>query len=170
MSRKPDLRAALSAVPARVERALLASHQALAAAGVPHALAGGIAVGAYGYARSTKDVDWLVGDKAFRFHGKLVTMRAGIPYEYDGVSIDYLSPSAEGEAAAMSIRDVAVVPVENLFRMKLEAARARDLSDLVELVKRGVDLGEVRRFVRRAAPHLLPTLARVERAAAEEED
>lgn len=45
-------------------------------AGVPHALAGGLAVGAYGYPLTTEDVDFLVGDEAFvMLAGGLVTLK-----------------------------------------------------------------------------------------------
>jgi hypothetical protein len=172
MIKKPDLSAALSGVSPKVRRALVASHEALSKAGVPHALVGGIAVGAYGYVRATKDVDWLVGSEAFRFVGRLVTMREGIPFEYDGVRIDYLSPAAAGEAAAMTASKdaLAVSPVEHIIRQKLKAGRARDQGDIVELLKRGVDGKAVRKYIESAAPQLLlafDTLAA--RAASEDE-
>src|SRR4051812_7295339 len=45
-------------------------------AGVPPALAGGMAVGAHGSPRTTDDVDFLVGDEAFVIHsGGLVTLK-----------------------------------------------------------------------------------------------
>jgi hypothetical protein len=161
MIKKPNLPEALSALSPKVRRALQASHEALVKAGVPHALIGGIAVGAYGYPRATKDVDWLVSDKAFHFHGKLVTMREGIPFEYDGIAIDYLSPSAAGEAQAMSQSTIAVAPVEHIFRQKLKAGRARDTGDLVELLKRGVDAKAVRKYIQSAAPEYLTVFDRL---------
>jgi hypothetical protein len=170
MIKQPNLSAALSAVSPKVRRALLETHEALVKAGVPHALIGGLAVGAYGYPRATKDVDWLVGDEAFRFHGKLVTMREGLPFEYDGIPIDYLSPSAQGEAAAMSSSAgvLAIAPVEHIFRQKLKAGRARDKGDLVELLKRGVDPEAVRKYIQRAAPQLVDAFDKI-RLTAEEE-
>jgi hypothetical protein len=171
----PNLVAALSALSPKVRRALVASHEALDRAGVPHALVGGIAVGAYGFVRATKDVDWLVGDQAFHHHGKLVTMREGLPYQYDGISIDYLSPLAgTGEAQALFVgapgSAPAVAPVEQIFRQKLHAGRARDVGDLVELLKRGVPLAPVRAYLGRVAPSLLPALDRVAKMAASESD
>ena len=168
----PNLSVGLSAVSTKVRRALLVSHEALCKAGVPHALVGGLAVGAYGYPRATKDVDWVVGDEAFSFHGKLVTMREGLPFQYDGIAIDYLSPAAPGEAAAMtaSPKELAVVPVENLFCMKLKAGRARDIGDLVELLKRGVDAEAVRTHIKRSAPQLLAEFDKISRRAEEEDE
>ncbi len=167
-SKPPNLKAALSAVSPKVRRALEASHEALSKAGVPHALIGGLAVGAYGYARATKDVDWLVGNAAFKFHGPLVTIREGVPFQYDGIPIDYLSPEAQGEAKAMSTTALVVAPVEHIFRQKLKAGRARDKSDLVELIKRGVDPNHVLAYLTKAAPKLLPAFDEILRTAAEE--
>ena len=48
--------------------------------GVRHVLVGGLAVGAWGHARATKHVDFLVGEEAFEHHpGGLVTMKYGVP-------------------------------------------------------------------------------------------
>ena len=168
----PDLTAALSALSPKVRAAFKASHEALCRAGVPHALIGGIAVGAYGYARATKDVDWLVGDEAFDFHGKLVTTKAGIPFQYDGVLIDYLSPVAgTEETSALSVAALpAVAPVEQIFRQKLKAGRARDHGDLVELLKRGVRVDPVRKHLTKVAPELLPAFDRIVVTADKEAD
>ena len=61
-------------------------------------LVGGLAVGAWGYPRATKDVNFLVGDEAYEHHaGGLVTMKPGVPIQVGGVAIDFLSPQS-GEA------------------------------------------------------------------------
>src|SRR5271163_528273 len=61
--------------PEILAAAAVASTQ-LREAGIPHALAGGLAVGAHGYPRTTDDVDFLVGDEAFVKHkGGLVTLK-----------------------------------------------------------------------------------------------
>ena len=52
--------------------------------GIRHALAGGLAVGAHGYVRTTSAADFLVGEEAFEHHGSLVTFRAGVPIEVNG--------------------------------------------------------------------------------------
>ena len=162
MGRAPNLQAALSAVSLKVRRALEASHEALRLAGVPHALIGGLAVGAHGYVRATRDVDWLVGDEAYRFVGKLVVMREGVPYEYDGVKIDYLSPAAEGEKAVLSKgAAISIAPVEHLVRQKLGAGRAKDQADVIELCKRGADERSILAYLRSAAPHLIPEFDRL---------
>src|SRR6185369_6865442 len=75
--------------------------------GVRHALVGGLAVGAHGYPRATKDVDFLVGDEAFEHHaGGIVTMKPGIPIQIGGVLVDLLSAQPDDGA----LRDVPVAP------------------------------------------------------------
>lgn len=177
-NKAPNLSAVLSAVSPKVRRALMVSHRALGIVGVPHALAGGLAVGAYGYPRATTDVDWLVGYEGFCVSGKLVTMSEGIPYEYDGVLIKCRMTSADwerrhlllAEAAAMTASPsaLAIAPVEQIFRQKLKAGRARDTGDLVELLKRGVDAQAVRKYIRSAAPQLLVAFDKIQRIAEQE--
>src|SRR5205809_2111996 len=94
---RPDLALLEDVVAPKVLDALKIASRALANAGVRHVVVGGLAVGAHGYPRATKDVDFLVGDEAFEQHpGGLVTMRAGIPIQVNGVAIDLLSVG-EGE-------------------------------------------------------------------------
>ncbi len=76
---KPDP-ALLRDVVAALDPMKLAS-EALTRAGVRHVVVGDLAVGANGYPRATKDVDFLVGSEAFEHHaGGLVTLRAGVAY------------------------------------------------------------------------------------------
>ena len=76
--------------------------RALSERGIRHVIVGGLAVGANGYPRATKVVDFLVGDEAFERHADgFVTMKYGIPIEINGVAIDLLSlGSAEEHMAA----------------------------------------------------------------------
>src|SRR5205814_4992373 len=72
----PDLERLRGVVAPEVLHAAEVASRLLREAGVPHALAGGLAVGAHGYPRTTDDVDFLVGDEAFVIHaGGLVTLR-----------------------------------------------------------------------------------------------
>src|SRR5438477_162072 len=57
-------------VAQRVLDALRVASEALTRAGIAHAVIGGLAVGANGYPRATKDVDFLVGDDAFVHHAE----------------------------------------------------------------------------------------------------
>ena len=62
---EPDLRLVEGVVSDKILRAAHAASSAYTKLGIRHALVGGLAVGAYGYARATKDVDFVVGDEAF---------------------------------------------------------------------------------------------------------
>ena len=131
--------------------------------GVRHALAGGLAVGAYGYLRATVDVYFLVGEEAFDHHGPLVTFKTGVPIEVEGIRIDYLSPVSLGSQVEETLNHpptsegLAIVPIEVLIYMKLVAKRRRDLVDVVELIKAGADLKPVRDYLKRYAGDLVPS-------------
>lgn len=133
--------------------------------GIRHCLVGGLAVGAHGYLRATKDVDFLVGDEAFEHHGTLITFKSGVPIEVAGIKIDYLSPAALGkhldEAFSQSTvsAGLPVIPIEALVFMKLIARRRQDLLDVVELLKVGIDDRKVTRYLEQFAPELLPAYA-----------
>jgi hypothetical protein len=148
-------------------------------AGVPHALAGGLAVGAHGYPRTTDDVDFLVGDEAFEKHaGGLVTARVPLvavgKVRIDLVPIDptpeereQLRPAVESPTRS---EQVPIVPLEALIYMKLKAYRQKDIADLVELLKRGrIDADAVGRHLARHAPALVRKWENVRKAAAAEE-
>lgn len=143
------------------DAAVKTAHQ-LDALGIRYALAGGLAVGAHGYIRMTTDVDFLVGEEAFEHHGVLVTFKAGVPIEVDGIRIDYLTPTALGAQVEETLDEpllsegVAVVPVDVLIYMKLVAKRRKDQVDVIELIKAGADVKQTRRYLEQYAPDLLP--------------
>ena len=73
----PDLGLLDGVVAPRILDALRVASEQLTKIGVRHALVGGLAVGAHGYPRATKNVDFLVGEEAFLHHGRgLVTIAA----------------------------------------------------------------------------------------------
>jgi hypothetical protein len=157
-----DLRKVFSFVSPALRDAAIKSAQQLTSLGIRNALAGGLAVGAHGYVRATTDVYFLVGDEAFEHHGALVTFKAGVPIEVDGIRIDYLSPASLG-AQLEAVLDnppidggLGVVPIEVLVFMKLTAGRRRDLLDVVELIKIGVDVKLIRAYLQRHADDLVP--------------
>ena len=157
-----DLKEVLNFVSPAIRDAALESARQLTTLGIRHALAGGLAVGAHGYVRATTYVDFLVGDEAFEHRGTLVTFKAGVPIEVGGVRIDYLSPASLGpqlEAVldnAVTDEGLTVVPIEVLIYMKLAAGRRRDLLDVVELIKVGVDVKSVREYLSLHADDLVP--------------
>jgi hypothetical protein len=165
-----DLEAALGAVPDTVRQAAILAAEGLRKLGIPHALCGGIAVGAHGYPRSTKYVDFLVGDEAFEHHGPFVTLK--VPFEVNGIAVDSVSVPKEGPFLKEELKppptgsgDIPVVSLGALVFMKLLAGRLRDKTDLVELVKSGIDVDAVRDYLNRHAPDRLAAFDRIVEAA-----
>lgn len=175
----PDLDLLRGVVAPEILHAAETASQKLREAGIPHALAGGLAVGAHGYPRTTDDVDFLVGDEAFEKHaGGLVTLRLPL-VAVGGVRVDFVSiadSQAERDQTRAAVdhppvtREVPVVPLPVLVYMKLKAGRQKDLADLVELLKRGrIEIEDVDRYLETHAPHQARKWARVKEIAASEE-
>ena len=114
-----------------------------------HVVVGGLAVGANGHPRATKDVDFLVGDEAFEHHGKLVTLRPGLPFQVDGVAVDFLSPELGEEflGDALAAPPGSVIDAPALVYLKLKASRMQDRADVVALIKAGLDLDRCRAYL-----------------------
>jgi hypothetical protein len=136
-------------VSPKVLHALRAASENLTRLGIRHAICGGVAVGAYGHVRATKDVDFLVGDEAFVVHGSLVTFAAGVPWAVEGIPTDMV-PLSPPDLPAQNLAfmedelnhpfDLAGMPIvspEALVTMKLVAHRARDLDDVAALLDAG---------------------------------
>lgn len=161
----PDLRLLDDVVTPRVLEAMRSASRALTALGVRHAVAGGLAVGAHGYPRNTRDVDLLVGGEAFERHaGGLVTLKPGVPIQIDGVSVDLLSasvdePFLEPSLAQPAAGEVPVVPATTLVYLKLKSPRLKDRADVVELLKAGLEVEGVRQYLERNAPPLVARFA-----------
>ncbi|MFL6214169.1 MAG: hypothetical protein ACJ74J_09800 [Blastocatellia bacterium] len=157
-----DIEQVFRFVAPQVREAAVKAADQLSQLGIRYALAGGLAVGAHGYIRATLDVDFLVGDEAFEHRGSLVAFKAGVPIEVNGVRIDYLSPASLGSQVEEVLDDpptdagLAITPVEVLIYMKLVASRRKDLLDVVELVKSGADVQQVRNYLQQYATDLLP--------------
>ncbi|MEO6772732.1 MAG: hypothetical protein ABI467_06880 [Kofleriaceae bacterium] len=168
---QPDASLLQDVVTPKVLDALKRASEALVVAGVRHVVIGGLAVGANGYARNTKDVDFLVGAEAFEHHpGGLVTLRAGVPFQVNGVAIDFLSPDAD-EAfleAALASPPGSMIDAGPLIYLKLKASRLKDQADVVELVKASLDVDACRAYLQAHAQDLVARFdALVERAATE---
>src|SRR5262245_2728711 len=106
----PDLTRLRGVVAPEVLTAVELASRQLRDAGIPHALAGGLAVGAYGYPRTTDDVDFLVGEEAFSHHaGGLVTLKVPL-YSVGKVRVDLVPPLTSGLVASCAAtgRDVLV--------------------------------------------------------------
>lgn len=154
---KPDLTLLEDVIAPRVLEALRLASQALTAANVRHVIVGGLAVGANGHPRATRVVDFLVGDEAFEHHGKLVTLRAGLPFQVDGVAIDFLSPEADEPflEAALAAAPGSVIDAAPLVYLKLKAFRMQDRADVVALIKASLDVEVCRSYLHAHAPAFL---------------
>ncbi len=170
---KPDLSLLDDVVSARVLGAMRVASRALTELGIRHVVVGGLAVGANGHPRATKDVDFLVGDEAFEKHpGDFVTMRPGVPIQVDGVMIDLLSVS-EGEghlAAALAATPGSPIDAPRLIYLKLKSPRQKDRVDVIELVKAGIEIETCRDYLSANAPDMLVAFADAVAKAASEED
>lgn len=169
---KPDPSLLDDVVAAKVLRAMRTASQVLTQAGIRHVVVGALAVGANGHPRATKDVDFLVGDEAFEHHaGGVVTLRAGVPIQVDGVAIDLLSVQKDEEhlASALDAPMGSMIEAPQLIYLKLKSPRQKDRADVIELVKAGVPLDACRLYLTQNAPHLAAAFEEaVLKAAAEE--
>jgi hypothetical protein len=133
---------------------------------------GGLAVGANGHPRATKDVYFLVGDEAFLHHpGGLVTMNPAIPIAVNDVAIDYLAPRPEEGhlAGALAAPPGTFIDVARLVYMKLRASRMQDRADIVALIKTGQDVDACRAYLSSNAPALVAAFDDLVRTAASEQ-
>ena len=171
--KNPEASLLQDVVAAKVLDAMKLASEALTRAEVRHVVIGGLAVGANGYPRATKDVDFLVGGEAFENHANgLVTLRAGVPFQVNGVAIDFLSPASDEAFLedALAAAPGSIVEAAPLIYLKLKSPRAKDRVDVIELVKAGIDVDICRRYLQAHAPALLPLFVdAVERAEAEED-
>ncbi len=176
---RPDLALLRGVVAPEILRAAEVASEKLREAGIPHALAGGLAVGSHGYPRTTDDVDFLVGDEAFVTHaGGLVTLKLPLIAVGD-VRVDFVSiDDRQGEGAHLrpavdrppTSEELPIVPLTALVYMKLKAGRQKDVADVVELLKRGeIDMDLVDRYIEENAPGLMRKWQRSKEIAAREE-
>ena len=137
---KPDPALLVDVVAPKVLEALKLASEALALANVRHVVVGGLAVGANGYPRATKDVDFLVGDEAFHRHASgLVTMRPEIPFQVFLEATLAAPPGTIMEAAP-------------LVYLKLKSPRRKDHVDVIEMIKGGIDTRQCREYLVAHAP------------------
>lgn len=170
--KRPDLSLLQDVVSPKVLDAMRVASEALVRAGVRHIVVGGLAVGANGFPRATKDVDFFVGNEAFEHHaGGLVTLRAGVPFQVNHVPIDFLS-AQEGESfleTCLSGPPGSIAEAQPLIYLKLKSPRHKDRTDVIELVKAGIDVDACRVYLRTHAPALTEAFeAAVARAVSEE--
>jgi hypothetical protein len=157
----PDISLLDGVVAPEILAAMRSASAQLARTGVRHALAGALAVGAWGYPRASKDVDFLVGAEAFEQHeGGIVTMAQGVPIGAGGVPVDHLGVLPHESHLDQALNDpaggegVPIVPLEALVYLKLKSPRRRDEADVVELLRIN-DPVPVRLYLQKNAPEML---------------
>lgn len=170
---RPDPSLLQGVVAPEVLDAMRVASAALKRAGVRHLVVGGLAVGANGFPRATRDVDFLVGDEAFERHPEgLVTLRPGVPFQVNRVAVDFIGAEA-GEgflAAALDAEPGSMIEGPALVYMKLKSPRHRDRTDVIELVKAGLDVEGCRAYLTANAPSFVGEFDdAVARARAEDE-
>ena len=152
---KPDATLLVDVVAAKVLDGMRLASEALAAAGVRHVVVGGLAVGANGYPRATRAVDFLVGAEAFHHHANgLVTMRPDIPFQVNGVAVDLLSPDASEDflEATLAAAPGSMMEAPPLVYLKLKSPRRKDEVDVIEMIKGGIDTKRCRAYLVAHAP------------------
>ena len=157
----PDLSLLTGVVAPEILSAMRAAAAKFASSGIRHALAGALAVGAYGYPRASKDVDFVVGDEAFTVHdGGIVTVNPGVPIRVGQIVVDPISVGPDEPHLTEALQrapvsgGIPILPVEALVYMKLKSPRRKDAADVVELVKAGVDTAKIGDYLARHAPGL----------------
>ena len=169
---RPDLSLLEDVVAPRILEAAEASARFLRERGIKRLLVGGLAIGAYGHPRATKDVDFLVSDNAFQHHGGGIVTMLG-PVQVNGVPVACLSAGAD-EPFLEELLDtpapgsVPVIPLEGLVYLKLKAGRAQDVADMVALVKSEIDVQRCRAWLAKNASRLVPRLDQAEQQARSE--
>lgn len=166
----PDLTLLDGTVSKKIIEVIHTASEKLTEMGVRHILIGAVAVNAYGRARSTTDVDFLVGPEAFEKEGLLVSHKPGLPLEINGIGIDYLTldtfeaeEELEEELDDPEVsEDVPIISGPALIYTKLVANRRRDKDDVIALMQLGISDRAVRTYLRENAPDSPELLERLE--------
>jgi len=156
---RPDPSLLQGVVAFEVIDAMRVASDALKRVGVRHVVVGALAVGANGFPRATKDVDFLVGDEAFERHaGGLVTLRPGVPFQVNQVAVDFISADASEAFLAEELKSEpgSMIDGPPLVYMKLKSPRHKDRTDVIELVKAGLDVQRCREYLSVHAPSFVP--------------
>jgi hypothetical protein len=174
----PGLAEEMSMLSEEMRRAFRSAYEAYTRLGIRFAVCGGLAAGAYGEPRSTRDIDFLVGDEAFMKTGPLISFAKPMPLQAYDVAIDPI-PLPEDpqrwkvldDALSHSHVDrtlgfeVLLLPALALAYMKLASPRGKDRGDIVAMIRAGsvdVDqLGELVAFDEELASRLAAVVAEI---------
>lgn len=132
---------------------------------IPHALIGGLAVGLHGYPRTTKDVDFLVGNQAFASTTPFLIYKDELKDlvrigETDLMSVPDKYPSLASELRLED--DIPLISLRGLILMKLDAFRTRDQDDIRNLLSKfPYEIRSLRDYLAEEAPLLINRLAEI---------
>jgi hypothetical protein len=101
-----------------------------------------------------------------------VTLRPGVPFQVNRVPVDFIAVQADEDflADALAARPGAFIDGPPLVYLKLKSPRHKDRTDVIELIKSGLDVERCRAYLAAHAPALVPEWEdAVRRARAEEE-
>jgi len=134
----------------RLREAVLAACEAYAALDVPYALVGGLAAGAHGRPRFTKDIGFLVGEAAFEKRGLIIAFAKPMPLQAGDVAIDPIPLPDEPARRAVLMAALANPDIDTslgraipllsatwLAYMKLASPRGKDRDDIVGMMLTG---------------------------------
>ena len=158
----PNIRNLEGVVDRRILDAMRAASAQLTKLGIRHALVGGLAIGAYGHVRATKDVDFLVGDEGFdHYSGGLISTVKGFPSRVTDIQVDALSAMPEEKhleravGRAVMSGGIPIAPIEILVYLKLKSPRPKDALDILELLMIGIESAPILAYLRENAPGLV---------------
>ncbi len=137
--------------------------ETLRARGVRFAVTGGVAINVYGWPRSTRDIDILIGPEAFSTSPDgTQALVVDLPHTLEGFPVDYLPIDVAGEFLTRALDEpfvtetVPIAPVEAVICTKLLRFAMRDQADVVEILKAGLfESAAVESYLAEHAPMLL---------------
>jgi len=153
-------------VPENTKEAAKTVSEFLDSKGISHAVIGGMAVSAYSPPRMTQDVDFMVPRDCLSQLRELgdvsplagsvdgVTVQMGdVPVDFLFLDEDMPDDMLEG---GPKINGIPVLRPEALFIMKMNAPRAKDHADVIEMIKAEVvDLKAVRKYMKKHVPDMV---------------
>lgn len=157
---------AFSMVPENTKDAARQVSEFLDSKGISHAVIGGMAVSAYSPPRMTQDVDFLVPPDCLsqlRELGSITPLADsvdGVTVMMGDVPVDFLflDPDLPDDMLddGPKIDGIPVLRPEALFVMKMNAPRAKDHADVIEMLKAGIaDIKSVRKYIKKHSPDML---------------
>jgi hypothetical protein len=101
-----------------------------------------------------------------------VTLRPGVPFQVNRVAVDFIGVEASENflAAALQAEAGSMIEAAPLIYMKMKSPRHRDRTDVIELIKAGLEVDQCRAYLLAHAPLFVADFDdAVERARAEDE-